>query len=176
MSANAINDRRARLLKRIRAMTWFMIFGLVVGGLTAIPLEWELGLVANWFNIPVDPAQATSGFAVWIARVRAALIDTNAQYPFIAYGLDWLAFGHIVIAIAFIGALRDPVRNVWLFQFGMIACVLVIPWAFIFGEVRGIPIGWRVIDSLFGIIGFFPMWLCAKWAKELEERSAPICS
>ncbi|MEW6306238.1 MAG: hypothetical protein AB1705_22455 [Verrucomicrobiota bacterium] len=157
------------LRRRIRCLTWLMIVGLIFSGLTAIPLEWELGLLARWFGIPDDPAPATSGFAQWIARVRAALQDTDAKYPFIAYGFDWLAFGHVVIAIAFGGALRDPVRNAWLFQLGMIACVLVIPWALVFGQVRGIPLGWRVIDCLFGIVGFVPMWLCARWTGELGK-------
>ena len=49
------------------------------------------------------------------------------------YSTDWLAFGHFVIAIAFVGALRDPVRNRWLFDFGLIACVLVVPYAVVFG-------------------------------------------
>ena len=62
---------------------------------------------------------------------------------------DWLAFGHIVIAVAFLGAWRDPVGNRWLFDFGLIACVLVIPWALVFGALRGIPWWWRLIDCSF---------------------------
>src|SRR5258708_34956825 len=79
-------------------------------------------------------APAGPGLAHWIVRVRDALRATNAAYPFMAYGTDWLAFGHFMIAVAFIGALRDPVRNVWLFTFGMIACVLVVPYALIFAR------------------------------------------
>jgi hypothetical protein len=75
------------------------------------------------------------------------------------YGTDWLAFAHIVIAIAFIGPLRDPVKNVWVVQFGMIACVLVIPTALICGQIRGVPFYWRLIDCSFGVIGIIPLWL-----------------
>ncbi|SCF41963.1 hypothetical protein [Micromonospora mirobrigensis] len=32
------------------------------------------------------------------------------------YGTDWLAFAHLVLAVAFWGPLRDPVRNVWVVQ------------------------------------------------------------
>lgn len=112
----------------------------------------------------------TEGFAGWIHRVGDALRETNAKFPFLAYGTDWLAFGHVVIAVAFVGAWRDPVRNKWLFQFGMIACVAVVPWALAFGEVRGIPLGWRLIDCAFGVVGFFPMWLCWRLADEVERR------
>ncbi|MFN7138701.1 MAG: hypothetical protein ACK4UN_05135, partial [Limisphaerales bacterium] len=163
-------NREIILRRRVRALTWFFIFGLVFSGVTAIPLEWEMELLTKWFGIAhLTPEQAESGFSKWLLLVRDALKDTNARYPFIAYGFDWLAFGHIVIAIAFVGLLRDPVRNIWLFDFGIIACVLVIPWAFIFGEVRGIPIPWRLIDCAFGVIGIVPLLLGKKWAKELSS-------
>lgn len=84
------------------------------------------------------------------------------------YGTDWLAFGHFMIALVFVGALRDPVRNRWLYEFGMVACALVPLWALGFGHVRGIPMWWRMIDSTFGVIGFVPMWLCYRWSGELE--------
>jgi hypothetical protein len=79
-----------------------------------------------------------SGGFLSVLDVQAALAQTQAQHPFLFYGTDWLAFGHFVIAIAFIGALRDPVRHRWLFDFGLIACVLVIPYALVFGGLRGI--------------------------------------
>ena len=81
---------------------------------------------------------------------------------------DWLAFGHIVIAVSFLGAWRDPVGNRWLFAFGLIACVLVIPWALVFGALRGIPWWWRLIDCSFGVGGFIPLWLCRRWVSELQ--------
>jgi hypothetical protein len=91
-------------------------------------------------------------------------------FPFLFYGTDWLAFGHFVIAIAFIGTLKDPVRNRWLFDFGLIACALVIPFALVMGGVRGIPLWWRLVDCLFGIFGAVPLWLCRKWTLELEQK------
>ena len=77
--------------------------------------------------------------------------------PFIAYGTDWLAFAHLVIALAFWGPLRDPVRNVWVVQFGMIACIAVIPLALIAGPIRGIPWGWQLVDISFGVVGVVPL-------------------
>ena len=147
------------------------IVGLVISGVTAIPLERELDIAAKMLG-QSDPANAPSGFTHWILFVREALHNTYAAYPFMAYGTDWLAFGHFVIALVFVGALRDPVRNRWLFQFGMIACVLVIPFAFTFGGLRGIPIYWRLIDCSFGVAGFIPMWLCDRWSQRLEQAQA----
>ena len=136
--------------RRIRLLILLIIAGVVISGATAIPLETELRLLARWIDNP------------WIIKVRDGLIDTYAKYPFIGYGTDWLAFGHFAIAIAFIGPLRDPVKNIWVIEFGMISCVLIIPFALIMGEVRGIPMGWRLIDCSFGLVGFIPLWLCRR--------------
>jgi hypothetical protein len=112
------------------------------------------------------------GFAGWILKVRDALNETNARYPFLAYGTDWLAFGHFVIAIAFIGPWRDPVRNLWVIEFGMIACVLVVPFALVMGGVRDIPFGWRLIDCCFGVFGIIPLWFCRRLIVRLAELEA----
>lgn len=146
------------LRRRIKLLTSFFILGLFLSGATAIPLQIETGSLVRYLNTE------------WLERVHDALVQTQSQYPFLFYGTDWLAFGHFVIAIAFVGALKDPVRNRWLFDFGLIACALVIPWALVFGAVRGIPFWWRLIDCSFGIFGFVPVWLCRIWAKELDVR------
>src|SRR5437762_538602 len=167
-------NRAHQLRRRIRALTGLFILGLVLSGATAIPLQWELDLSARILGVADSSSgETTSGVSEWILKVCDALRDTNAKYPFIAYGFDWLAFGHFAIAIAFVGALRDPVRNVWLFQFGMIACVLVVPYAFVFGGLRGIPIYWRLIDCSFGVLGFVPLRLCYRWTKELDTITNP---
>jgi hypothetical protein len=157
-------------LKKIKWLTWLVIFGLVVSGATAIPLRMELDAAAKLLGGTdlIHEARST-GLALWIYKVREAVRNIDFLYPFVAYGTDWLAFGHFVIAIAFVGALLEPVRNRWLYLFGMIACALVIPYAMIFGAVRGIPIGWRLIDYSFGVFGFVPLWLCWRWTAELEK-------
>ncbi|HEY6225542.1 MAG TPA: hypothetical protein VI282_00320 [Verrucomicrobiae bacterium] len=143
--------------------------GLVLSGITAFPLETELRWFSNFIHADADAG--TSGFAAWIVRVRDGLIDTNAKYPFLAYGTDWLAFAHLVIAVAFIGPLRDPVRNVWVIQFGMIACAMVIGLAMIAGPIRGIPFGWRIIDCSFGLFGIVPLAICYREIKRLEKET-----
>jgi hypothetical protein len=163
-------NREIILRRRVKWLTWMFIIGLVVSGATAIPLRWEVDRLAEFLGVADQSSgDAVSGLARWILRVREALRDTDARYPFMAYGTDWLAFGHFVIAVAFIGALRDPVRNMWLFTFGMIACALIVPYAFIFGGIRGIPIGWRLIDCSFGVIGIIPVWCCRRWVQEIER-------
>lgn len=161
------------LRRRINWLTWFFIFGLVLSGATAIPLNWELELLVQWFGLTGQTsATATSELGRWLLVAREALQDVGTKHPLLFYGTDWLAFGHFVIALAFIGALRDPVRNRWLFDFGLIACVAVIPFALVFGTLRGIPFWWRLIDCSFGVFGFVPLWFCRKWTGELESRAA----
>jgi hypothetical protein len=157
------------MLKRIRLLLLLFIVGLLVSGATAIPLETELKLLAQIAGLGsgVEPA----GFSGWLLKVRDALMETNAAYPFIAYGTDWLAFAHFVIAVAFIGPWRDPVKNIWVVEFGMIACVLVVPFALLMGSVRGIPFGWRLIDCSFGVIGFIPLWFCRRLIQQLAQAA-----
>ena len=165
-----------RLLRRVRALVCLFIVGLFMSGVTAIPIEREVGWLVNTTGArPQTPdssnnTSARPAWAAWLCQIEDALKDTNRRYPFIAYGGDWLAFGHFMIALAFIGAWRDPVRNRWLFDFGLMACALVIPYAFIFGAMRGIPIWWRLIDCSFGIFGAIPLWICRRLAEELENR------
>lgn len=166
-------NEHSRFLRRIRILTALFIVGLVISGVTAIPLVTEL----NWLveltgarQLVESPALTTAPtWAVWLVKIQQSLVETQAAHPQLFYGTDWLAFGHIVIAIAFVGAWRDPVRNRWLFDFGLIACALVIPWALIFGAVRGIPIWWRLIDCSFGVIGAVPLWFCRTCARRISN-------
>ena len=155
----------AQLERKIKWLTGFFIFGLFVSGATAIPLPSEVNWLTNFFGADEKSSLVTG----WLMRVRDALAQTQSQHPFLFYGTDWLAFGHFMIALVFVGALRDPARNRWLFDFGLMACVLVIPFAFVFGGLRGIPVWWRLIDCSFGVLGFIPLWFCRKWTLELER-------
>ena len=154
-----------RLYKLVRLWIGLFMFGLILSGITAIPLEWELNLLDSLLKTwPVWPA-----LVEWISFIKAGLHETYAHYPFLAYGTDWLAFAHIVIAIAFIGPFRDPLKNIWVVEFGLLACLLVIPAALIFGPLRGIPIFWQMIDCSFGIIGFIPLWVCRQTIHKIEH-------
>ena len=150
-------------LKLIRMLLIFFMLALIASGLTAIPLQWETRLLDQWLGASSLFHKISPSLAAWISRVNAGVQDGYGRYPFLAYGTDWLAFGHVAIATAFIGALRDPLRNVWVVEFGMIACILVIPWAVIFGIVRGIPPLWSMVDIWFGVAGILPLF----WARRL---------
>ena len=165
-------NRELILRRRIKWLTWFFIVGLFVSGATAIPLGLAVDWLINFLGIEELGSQPVDNFSLetWLFRVQDALFDVQSHHPFLFYGTDWLAFGHFMIALVFIGALRDPVRNRWLFDFGLIACVLVIPFALGFGGLRGIPFWWRLIDCSFGVFGFIPLWFCRKWAMELERH------
>ena len=163
------DPRRRSTERQICIWLIFFIVALAVSGLTAFPLETELRFASSVIHAAWSPLpQALPGFVSWVDRVRDAVIATNSHYPFIAYGTDWLAFAHLVIAVAFIGPLRDPVRNIWVIQFGMIACVGVIPLAFIAGSIRGIPLGWELIDISFGVIGIIPLIVVYRLIRRLE--------
>jgi len=139
------------LLHSIRIWLAIVILGLFLSGVTAFPLQHELDLLvrlAAHFHL-ADHAPALNA---WFLRVNHALADTNARYPFLAYGTDWLAFAHIVIAILFIGPYLDPVRNKWVVTWGLICSVGVFALALIAGPIRGIPPYWRLIDCSFGVV------------------------
>jgi hypothetical protein len=110
----------------------------------------------------------------WINNIYHAIKTTNSQFPWLSYGTDWLAFAHLMIAVLFIGPLRDPVRNIWAVHFGMIACAAIFPLAFIAGPVREIPFFWRLIDCSFGVIGFVPLFLCNKYIRRLDTMAGVI--
>ncbi len=149
-------DRSYRL---IRILLIFFIVALAVSGLTAFPLVIEGNILDKIGGNGSYIGTIWPAMGNWISSVRQGLVDINTKYPFMFYGTDWLAFAHLMIAIAFIGPLRDPVKNIWVVEFGMAACVLVIPLALICGPIRGIPFFWTLIDSSFGVFGIIPLLL-----------------
>ena len=167
MDAHTDCDTRLRRTRLVLAV--FTVL-LVLSGLTAIPVRWELETLARWLGAGPDDVPADhAGAAAWIVRARGAVRDTLTRHPILAYGTDWLAFAHVVLGVVFVGAIVDPVRNRWVITFGMIACVLVIPWALVFGHVRGIPVWWRLIDCGFGVVGIVPLALARRWVVQCEK-------
>ncbi len=165
MSHTSEDDRKTLL--QIRAWIVLFIVGLVLSGVTAFPLQWELGLLTRWLDAALGAPEGSLRW--WIARVNDGINSTYASYPFLGYGTDWLAFGHIVIAMFFIGPLRDPVANSWVLRVGLVACAGVIPLALICGPIRGIPMYWRLIDCSFGVFGAIPIWWCLRLIRRLER-------
>ena len=167
-----IETESSRLIRKIRVWLMLFIVGLVLSGVTAFPLERETALLNREFGVAaVPPANGEPGLHVWLRRVHEGIVNTNRDYPFIAYGTDWLAFAHLVIAVAFLGALVDPVRNKWVLVFGVISCLGVLPLALIAGPIRGIPFYWRLIDCSFGVIGVLPLLICLRYIRRIEQAA-----
>jgi len=156
------------LKSRFRFVLTLFIIGLLLSGLTAFPLVYELRLMAAWLGISDHTAYAQhSGLAYWIGYVWHGLEVTQAQFPFVAYGTDWLAYGHIMIAVFFIGPWREPVANAWVLKVGLVCCAGVFPMAMICGALRDIPMYWRLVDCSFGFFGAIPLLYCLRLVRRM---------
>ena len=170
MSPVVPSAEQGAVLRRARWVLGLFMLALVLSGITAFPLQAEVEHLAAMRGLDqVAAAGAGSGLDGWLLTVRDGLREGYGRYPWLAYGTDWLAFAHIVIAVFFIGAWVNPARNIWIVQAGIIACVLVIPLALICGAVRGIPAGWRLIDCSFGVFGVLPLLYVLRLARRLEK-------
>jgi hypothetical protein len=151
-------------IKIIRRWMVFFMAALFVSGITAMPVERELAFLTSFFrnDTPIDN---------WLEKAHTGVAHTNLHFPFIGYGYDWLAFAHFMLAVLFIGPYKDPVRNKWIVEFGMIACFMVIPFALTAGHFREIPLWWRIIDCSFGIAGLVPLGICLRKIIDLEEQN-----
>lgn len=157
------------LRKRVRYLLWFFIAALLVSGITAFPIEPEIKILDGLIGRGTFMQGLWPSMADWVSFIRDGIVETYDKYPFVAYGTDWLAFAHVVIAVAFLGPLRDPVKNVWVIEFGMAACVLVVPLALICGPIRGIPLFWRLIDCSFGVFGIIPLWITRSYILRIAQ-------
>ena len=161
-------------LRKVRWALNVVIIGLVISGITAFPLLTELNIIAGWLsdNGDLNPSHY-EGMTHWVLFVREGLEVSYATYPFIAYGTDWLAFAHLMIALYFILPWMDPARYIGVLHIGIISSVLIIPLALICGEIRGIPFAWRLIDCSFGVFchwGFVFTWNSEQEVNSLFHR------
>lgn len=149
-------------LTRIRLLLLFFIVALILSGITAFPIETELHALMGHRD------QMPAWLSAFLTTAYEGISFANARYPMLTYGNDWLAFAHIVIAMAFIGPLKDPVRNIWVIEWAMLACMAVIPLALIAGPIRHIPVYWRLLDCSFGVVGIIPLWIVRRRIKKYE--------
>jgi hypothetical protein len=163
----------AAATRRFRAVLALFIAGLLASGITAFPLLAEMRLLTRWLGVgDAVSAVGHTGLEFWILTVRFGLEDMHARYPWIAYGTDWLAFGHIAIAIFFVGPWLRPAGSGTVLWAGVAACLLVIPLAFVCGGIRGIPVYWQLIDCSFGVFGMVPLLYCLKLLRHIERAPA----
>jgi hypothetical protein len=167
-------ERRNGLISRFRLVLGGFVLALVVSGVTAFPLLWEVETLARLLGIAPDADyRDLTGLQQWIAYVRDGLRHNAREYPFMAYGTDWLAFGHIVIALFFIEPLVKPTQGRGNLIVGMVACALVVPLALVCGPLRGIPFYWQLVDCSFGVLGLPPLLYCYRLQGRLREETAP---
>lgn len=165
------NLTEKQLLTRIRLLVIFFIGALIVSGITAFPLTMELKFMHDFIIENPNLIQPDGQLGTWLLFVYEGVNNSSQLYPFLAYGTDWLAFAHVVIAIVFIGVYNKPIRNIWIVHWAMITCILVIPLAFICGYIRDIPFYWKLIDCSFGVFGLIPLYFLQKYIKQLKEKT-----
>ena len=165
--------RKLDNLQKARCLIAFFMAALVVSGATAFPVESELRFFCWLFGVNAETAKEAPALLGGMYSLKESFSRVNRDFPQFAYGYDWLAFAHLVIAILFIGPFRDPVRNKWVIQWGMIACVAIVPLAFVCGQVRQIPVYWTLVDCSFGVFGIVPLVLCMRYVKLLEKEGSP---
>lgn len=163
MPTSTPKEKQLRL--QIKIVIILTIVGLLANGASALPLRVEMNLLlsnSQWFPQFVQD---------WWVYVNQGVLETSEKYSFMRYGFDWLGFAHLLIAIAFIGPLRDPVKNQWVVQWGMIAAALSIVMAFGWERVRNIPIWWSFIDGGISYAAFVLLWICNRWIQKLKMIS-----
>jgi len=161
------------LTMKTKFRLWLGVFmvGLVVSGATAFFIVPGLGLLDAWFGTESFMADWYGPLAAWISTVHDGVVEIGDEQPWMFYGTDWLAFGHVMIAVAFVGPWVRPVPNKWVIDFGIIACIAVIPAALLMGPVRGIPFFWQVIDCSFGVLGIIPLLICRRTIRQMERAA-----
>jgi len=157
-------------LVKFRLVLGLFLVGLVLSGVTAFPLLSELRILSQALGLQdAHSVDGFTGWARWILTVRFGLEATYASYPWIAYGTDWLAFGHLMIALFFVDPWLHPERARPNLVIGIIACALVFPLAAICGPLRGIPFWWRLIDCSFGLFGALPLLYCLRLSRRIPS-------
>lgn len=167
--AEIFQRSRMEPLKQIRFSILIVIVGLVISGVTAFPLLYELDLLSGWLAGDSHDPSLHQGFVKWILTVREGLEVTYRHYPFMAYGTDWLAFGHLMIALFFMLPWRDPIRYEGVLKIGVVISLMIFPLALICGPIRGIPFWWRMIDCSFGILCIPPLWFALWKIRKLRQ-------
>lgn len=156
-----------RLQKQIRALVVFFMIAIAVSGITAFPVYTELQMMKDAGLMDCDCFRGN-----WLTTVYNAVADTQAKYPFLFYGYDWLAFAHLVIAALFYGVYKNPVRNKFIVDWGIFCCIGIVPLAIICSAIRSIPWQHTIVDCCFGIFGIIPLFICRKKILQLEKLQA----
>ena len=163
---SVIEIHQTKLRRKIKIAVVITIIGLLLNGISAIPLRTELNILLS------NPWAFPKFINNWWMHLDKGVNETTNQYSFMRYGFDWLGFSHLLIAIAFIGPLKDPIKNEWVIKWGMIASGLGVLMALGWERLRSIPFWWSVVDASIVIIAFVILWFCNKWIQALKAATA----
>jgi hypothetical protein len=155
-------------LTRARYMILIVALGLFISGITVWPALAELKLTVRMFWGDAAPSGELHSF---VLKIINALEATNAQYSFMLYAHDWLAFAHVMLAILFAGAAKNPVRNKWVVQCGLIMCASVPILASICIPLRNLPGFWFWIDFAFAPGAAIPLLVALLDIRALERQA-----
>jgi hypothetical protein len=153
---------------RPKLMLAIVAIGLFVSGVTVWPAETELRTIVR---VVWGDASPTGQLHAFLLEAIEGLEAVKAAYPFLLYAHDWLAFAHIVLAILFAGAIRDPVRNIWVVQCGIIMCGLVPVLAAVCIPIRGLPLFWFWIDFAFAPAAALPLLIALRDIRKAERKA-----
>ncbi len=148
-------------------MIVIVVFGLLVSAVTIWPAIPELKMAVR---IVWGDAAPTGVLHSFVVKAIKGLEAMEADYPFMLYAHDWLAFAHIMLAILFAGAIRDPIRNVWIVQCGLTMCALVPVLAGICVPIRGIPWIYFWVDFAFAPGAALPLWIALRDIRRVEAQ------
>ena len=148
-------------------MLVIVAFGLFVSGVTIWPWDIEL-------SFAISALQAIAGPEPLIQLLQDIQQDMRLleqSNSFVLYVADWLAFAHLVLAVLFLMALKNPIRNVLVVRFGILCSLSVPILAITCIPMRGIPLFWILIDSSFALCAI-PLWIALKDIRKLEQETA----
>jgi hypothetical protein len=155
-------------LQKVKLLILVFIISLVGVGISVFPITTILDVLNPYLSSNYPESTLTH----FLLSITNALNYNNQHYPFMLYTLDWLAYAHIMIALVFIGPLREPVKNIWVIEFGILACLLTLPAIFVFGYKSQIPLWWSCIDCSFGLIGALLLIYTKQLVKKLDSECA----
>lgn len=157
-------------LRKIRFYLILFFLGILFGLHTVVFVEIETAFFVKYLGPDTFMENALPVISAWIETLHTSITESYSAYPVMAYCMDWLSYACVVFALFIIGAIKDPVRNIWIIQVYMMACILATLLPFIVGPLRGIPVFWRFVDGSFGIMGFILLFPAYRLTKELQAN------
>lgn len=158
-----------QLLFRIRALLILFIIGLIFSFQMILFVEPEIVWISKTFGTESTLGQFLPAVAQWVEVLELSITDTYAKYPAIAYCMDYLALSQLVIALFIAGAVKDPVKNIWIINAALLSCIIMLPFAYLSGCIRGIPTFLTTVDASFAILGIIPLLIAKYYIKAIVD-------